>query len=198
MEAEVVRDAVLAISGQLSDVMFGPPVPVMEDDVGQIIIGRENLDGERKPGQAVSLGGEEYRRGLYVQVRRSRPLGLLETFDAPVMSPNCESRNFSTVASQSLVFMNSAFIIDAADHFARRLEHEAGSSARDRIARGWLLAFGRTPTESEAAEAEAFLGRQAAALRAGSPAVEAASLDHQALASFCQALFSANGFLYID
>jgi mono/diheme cytochrome c family protein len=198
MEAEVVRDAVLAISGELSDTMFGPPVSVMEDDVGQIVIGRENLDGERKPGQAVSLGGEEYRRGLYVQVRRSRPLGLLETFDAPVMSPNCESRNFSTVASQSLVFMNSAFIIDAADHFARRLEREAGSGARDRIARGWLLAFGRTPTESETAEAEAFLGRQTAALRAGSPAVEAASLDHQALASFCQALFSANGFLYID
>lgn len=198
MEAEVVRDAVLSISGQLSDAMFGPPVPVMEDEVGQIVIGRENLDGERKPGQAVSLGGEEYRRGLYVQVRRSRPLGLLETFDAPLMSPNCESRNFSTVASQSLVFMNSAFIIDAADHFARRLQREAGSNARDRIVRAWLLAFGRKPTDVETADAEAFLARQASAARATTPAADAASVDHQALASFCQALFSANEFLYID
>lgn len=198
LESEVVRDAILSISGRRQDKMFGPPVPVMEDEVGQIVIGRENLDGERKPTGAVSLGGEEYRRSVYVQVRRSRILSMLETFDAPVMSPNCDNRNFSTVASQSLAFMNSAFVIESAGDFAARLEREAGADLRSQVARAWLTALGRQASEGELSDAEAFLNRQLQTLQSQSPQADAAGRSHQALATFCQALLSANAFLYID
>lgn len=198
LESEVVRDALLSIGGDRSDAMFGPPVPVMEDDVGQIVIGRENLDGERKPAAATSLGGEEYRRSVYVQVRRSRPLSILETFDAPVMSPNCENRNFSTAASQSLVFMNGALAIESAGRFATRLEREAGADRRKQIARAWMLAFGRPATAEEVDGAEQFLSRQLEVLKKQSPMADSAAQNHQALATLCQALLSANAFLYVD
>jgi hypothetical protein len=198
LESEVVRDAILSISGRRQDKMFGPAVPVMEDEVGQIVVGRENLDGERKPTGAVSLGGDEYRRSLYVEVRRSRPLGMLETFDAPLMSPNCDCRNFSTVASQSLVFMNSAFVIESAGEFAARLEREAGADRRAQLARGWLLTLGRPATGDELNAAEAFLNHQLETLKAQSPQADSAAQNHQAVATFCQALLSANAFLYVD
>ncbi|HEV3339033.1 MAG TPA: DUF1553 domain-containing protein [Pirellulales bacterium] len=198
LESEVVRDAILSIAGLRQDGMFGPPVPVMEDEVGQIVIGRESLDGERKPTDAVSLGGEEYRRSLYVQVRRSRPLGILEVFDSPVMSPNCESRNFSTVASQSLVFMNSAFVVESAGRFAARLEREVGGDRRAQLARGWVLALGRQAGADELSAAEAFLNRQVESLKTQQPEIDDAAKSHRALTTFCQALLSANGFLYVD
>lgn len=198
LESEVVRDAILSISGQRQDHMFGPPVPVMEDEVGQIVIGRENLDGERKPTGPVSLGGEEYRRSLYVQVRRSRPLGMLETFDSPLMSPNCDCRNFSTVASQSLAFMNSAFVVESAREFAARLERECPNDRRAQLARGWLLALSRQASADELTAAEAFLEQQLATLKKQSPQADVAAQNHQAFATYCQALLSANAFLYID
>jgi hypothetical protein len=71
LEAEAVRDSVLEVCGQLNRSMFGPPVPVMEDEVGQIVIVKEMLDGEGKPQMGSGLGGEEARRSLYVQARRS-------------------------------------------------------------------------------------------------------------------------------
>ncbi|HVA49558.1 MAG TPA: PSD1 and planctomycete cytochrome C domain-containing protein [Pirellulales bacterium] len=198
LESETVRDAILSIGGQRHDKMFGPPVPVMEDEVGQIVIGRENLDGERKPTGPVSLGGDEYRRSLYVQMRRSRPLGMLETFDAPIMSPNCECRNISTVASQSLVFMNSAFVIESAKQFAARLEREAGADRRHQLARGWMLALGRRATDDELNGAETFLNRQLETVKGQSAENDPTARNHQALATFCQALLSANAFLYVD
>ena len=83
LESEIVRDAVIAVSGQSNNAMFGEAVPVMEDGVGQIVLGKENLDGERKPIKGDGLGALENRRSVYIQVRRSRPLAVLETFDVP-------------------------------------------------------------------------------------------------------------------
>ena len=56
--------------------MFGEAVPVREDGVGQIVLGKENLDGERKPIKGDGIGAEEHRRSIYVQVKQSRPLAL--------------------------------------------------------------------------------------------------------------------------
>ncbi|MEX2358458.1 MAG: PSD1 and planctomycete cytochrome C domain-containing protein, partial [Pirellulaceae bacterium] len=91
LDAEVVRDSLLTISGNLNPKPFGPPVPVMADTVGRIVVGKENLNAGR-PGAVIDMKGEDLRRSIYIQVRRSRPLSLLDTFDQPVMSPNCDLR----------------------------------------------------------------------------------------------------------
>jgi len=60
-------------------------VPVREDVVGQIVVGIDKKQGDNKMPVEVSMGEEEFRRSVYVEVRRSRPLAFLNTFDAPVM-----------------------------------------------------------------------------------------------------------------
>lgn len=108
LEAEALRDRMLAASGQLDLTVGGPPLKIKEDDTGQVIV-----DGSQK------------RRSMYVQVRRSRPVAMLQAFDAPVMETNCESRSFSTVATQSLMLLNGEFILEQAGNLAARAANEA-------------------------------------------------------------------------
>ncbi|MCA9067864.1 MAG: DUF1553 domain-containing protein, partial [Planctomycetaceae bacterium] len=198
LESEALRDAILSISGQFNPKLFGEPVPVMEDEVGQIVIGRENLDGERKPGTKVSLDGEEYRRSVYVQVRRSRTLATLETFDAPAMSPNCDQRADSNVAPQSLWFMNSQFVVDSSKDFATLLKAEAPGDLKAQVTQGWHLAFGSQPSENDVQQAIAFVTLQQKAFREAMEKATAEQANHQALASYCQALLSSSKFLYVE
>ncbi|HWA99553.1 MAG TPA: PSD1 and planctomycete cytochrome C domain-containing protein, partial [Pirellulales bacterium] len=86
-EAEVIRDSILAVAGKLNPTQFGKPVPVTPDEVGQVVIGVDTRDTAGRPtGKKVDLGEAVYRRSVYIQVRRSLPLGMLETFDAPTMT----------------------------------------------------------------------------------------------------------------
>jgi hypothetical protein len=133
---------------------------------------------------------------------------MLHAFDAPVMEVNCERRQSSTVATQSLMLMNSQFILDQAARFARRLQKEAGDDHARQVACAWQLAFSRSPTEPELADALAFLSRQFDHLKTAGekeakkdekakPAAKPAP-ELQALTDLCQALLSANEFLYVD
>ena len=220
LDAEVIRDAILSASGALNDKMFGPPVPVRPDVHGQIVVGLDKTEGDNKMPVEVPLNGEEFRRGIYVQVRRSRPLAMLHAFDAPVMEVNCERRQSSTVATQSLMLMNSQFILDQAARFAGRLQKESGDDRAGQVTRAWRLAFSRSPTAPELADALAFLSRQTDHLKTAGEkeAVETKDTkkdekgkkddkakptakpapELQALTDLCQALLSANEFLYVD
>ena len=157
LEAEILRDAMLAVSGSLNEAMFGPPVPVRPDVHGQIVVGVDKTEGDNKMPVDVPLNGEEFRRAIYIQARRSRPLAMLHAFDAPVMEVNCERRQSSTVATQSLMLMNSPFILEQSMRFARRLQKESGEHRRQQITRAWQLAFSRDPETSELASAASFL-----------------------------------------
>ncbi len=204
LEAEVVRDACLEASGQLLRKQSGPPVPVMIDGTGQVVLGVEMLDGEGNPSkQPTPLNGENLRRSVYVQVRRSRPLGTMEAFDLPIMEPNCDARTFSTVTPQSLVLMNSEFVVEVSQAMAARLERDAGSDIAAQVRRGWQLAFGRTPSEDELAAATAFVQEAAGQFTVAPPpgeanAAPAPAPQQRALALFCQTLLSSNEFLYVD
>jgi len=206
LEAEVIRDSMLAVSGALNGKMHGPAVPVMADRVGQFVIGVENLNAGR-PGEVIPMHGEEFRRSIYVQVRRSRPLAVLDTFDAPAMDPNCEIRAASTVAPQALLLMNSDFARQQGDRFANRVREQAGDDRGDRVRFAWKLAFGRAPSDTETRDALAFLDEQARLI--GEQSAEhkkpegdddstSPDFDHEALASFCQLLLGANEFLYAN
>jgi len=198
LDAETLRDSLLSVTGQLTPKLFGPPVPVMEDAVGQIIIGQENLDGERKPGAVIPLHGEEYRRSIYVQVRRSRPLGVLATFDAPEMSPNCTQRNFSTVAPQALLMMNSRFALDHATMLAKRIAARAPQDLPQQARQGWRLCFAQDPSTAQSQAAVEFLQQQRAHFERHPVADKKTTAAMAALSSYCHALISSNRFLYID
>lgn len=220
LDAEAVRDCVLAASNSLYDRMCGKPVPVREDGVGQIVVGLENKVGANDQGPEVPIGGEEYRRSLYIEVRRSKPLALLRTFDLPVMETNCDRRTASTSAPQALMLMNSEFALRQASRFAHRLVRDAGSDPRQQISRAFEIAFARPATDSEIAESLAFLEHQSEEVKTHPAATTppkpqpigrkgrrrnratsrptAADPGLQPLTDFCQALISSNEFLYSD
>jgi hypothetical protein len=193
MEAETIRDAILTLSGQIKIKIGGKPVPVMEDEVGQFVIGKENLDGERKPGKSADLKGEEFRRSLYVQVRRSRKLSFLDAFDAPTMEPNCAKRSVSTVAPQALIFMNNSFVIAQSRVMAVRLQKLAPKDLDHQLAAGWEHALGHKPTGAKLSRAREFVQKQTALFKERKDKTP----ELTALANYCQALMSANRFVYV-
>jgi mono/diheme cytochrome c family protein len=219
LDAEAIRDATLAVSGRLNLKPFGPPVPVMDDDVGLAVIGKANRDGAGyKLGDESVPAGEESRRSIYVQVRRTKPLAVLDVFDWATVEPNCEARKSSTATPQSLLLMNNEFILTEAAHFADRVKADAGADERARIIRGWRLAFGVRPEPAELERALAYVAAQTKAFD-GMPAVAAApnaaaptkvkkgpaepaalppSAADRALAAYCQVLLMSNRFLYVD
>jgi hypothetical protein len=224
LDAEIIRDSVLAASGSDVARMFGPPVPVREDAVGQIVVGVDTKVGANEPGAEVPLGGDEFRRSLYIEVRRSRPLALLRAFDAPVMETNCDRRIASTAAPQALMMMNSDFTLTQADRFAQRLKRDAGPDTQKEVMLAFELAFCRPPDGAEMRQSLAFLQMQTDELktrpapmrpqkhaRANRPVKKnrrpryetmqrstAAEPSLQPLTDFCQTLLSSNEFLYVD
>ncbi|MFP6669302.1 MAG: DUF1549 and DUF1553 domain-containing protein [Pirellulales bacterium] len=198
IESEIFRDAVLAVSGQINDKMFGPPLPVMEDGVGQIVVGKEKLDGERKPSGDSGLGGEEHRRSLYIQVRRTRPLAVLETFDIATVAPNCTKRPSSNVAPQALLLMNSDFMARYAASFADRVIREAGQSLTEQVRLAWSIAYAEeAPAEAVVAMTE-FIEQQAKAYQNDNDKLAADAARKKALSVVCQGIMAANQFIYVD
>jgi hypothetical protein len=112
LDAEVVRDRLLATTDQLDPTQFGPATPIKEDETGQVVVDSSNR-----------------RRSVYIQQRRSQPVAMLQAFDAPVMETNCEVRPSSTVATQSLMLMNGDFILEQAKMLATDLVSKTPETA---------------------------------------------------------------------
>ena len=209
MEAEILRDALLAVSGKLNRKPFGPPVPVMPTAEGGIVIGNDTTDSAgRQTGKFIPLHGEEYRRSIYIQVRRTRPLDIFAAFDAPSMTDaNCELRPVTTVSPQSLLLMNNAGMRQHAQHFAERIDATDLPDLASKIRYAWELCYARKASEEEVQSAVGFVTAQTAFYQehpakfekaAGPAEKENAPPDLLALGAFCHALMSANEFLYID
>ena len=201
LEAEEIRDSLLAAAGQLRVGLFGMPVPMAFTTDGTVALGVEKVDGNgHRSADASGLNGAQFRRSLYLQVRRSRPLGLLEVFDAPTISPNCEIRSSSTGPTQSLYLLNDADVRSAATALADRSGSRTDPLAK-RIARAWTLVFGTAPTAAQVDQFQSYvLGQSEALFKAAAAEGRKASFPTEqiALETFCQALLASNSFLYID
>jgi hypothetical protein len=178
LDAESVRDSMLAVSGELDDRMGGRYVPAKQEGAGDVKVD-ESAEGA-------------HRRSVYLQQRRTAVVGMLQVFDAPSIVTNCTRRNATTIALQSLSLMNSDFMLARARAFSRRLEREAGPDSGDRIDRAFRLAVGRAPTEEERAAAHKFLDEQPRRYVGQADAVERSWTD------FCQAVLASNAFLYVE
>src|SRR5262249_23659159 len=117
LEAEAVRDAVLAVSGKLDRTMGGAPIPVQSNPDGLVVVSEKGLTPTSK-----------WRSSLYVRsLRGSHPTGvgfrlsMFEIFDFPEVVINCTRRANSTTPLQSLALINSGFMLEQARHFAERV-----------------------------------------------------------------------------
>lgn len=209
IEAESLRDAMLSVAGKLNEKPGGAPVPVMFNEEGQSVIGIDTTDTAGRPsGKVIAMNGEDFRRSVYVQARRSRPLGILETFDAPsMMEANCNERPNTTVSPQSLLLMNNGSMREFAQYFALRLQRESPDDPEAQARRALRLCFARIPSESEVLESVEFVKAQTEFYKAhpapleyavGPPSKTNAEPALLGLAALCHVLMSGNEFLYVD
>lgn len=201
LDAETLRDSLLAITGTLVNSSYGPPSGIGRDPQGRVITGIDK--GTITTHKVDPAGAADFRRSLYIQVRRSQPVTVLDTFDAPTMQPNCEMRSQTTVAPQSLLLMNDTFIIDSSRRLADRVARERPGDLRAQINRAWQLLYGRPATEAGITRSLAYLDEQTQALTKyhhdiQHPKGVVPNPPQEALASLCQVLCSSNQFLYIE
>ena len=184
VDAEALRDAMLAVSGELNPEMGGPGVlaPLEKEVKDLIFTEAEEVDlwpVDPDPAQ-------HRRRSIYLFKKRNVRYPLLESFDAPDNQTVCPRRDSSTHALQALNLMNGDFALNRAHALAERLAREAGADVDARIRRAYRLVLCRDPAPDESPRAAAFLAEQAAAVN------ESAAWDDLALA-----LLNCNEFLYI-
>lgn len=142
IEAEMLRDQALAVSGLLSPKMFGPPVyPPQPEGIWQVVYSGESW--------MTSTGEDRYRRGLYTYWRRTSPYPSMTTFDAPSREVCTPRRLRTNTPLQALVTLNDPVYIEAAQALARRMITEGGPEAEDRAALGLRLALVREPSPAE-------------------------------------------------
>ncbi len=209
LEAETLRDAFLAVSGKLNPKIGGKPVPVTFNEEGQVIIGIDTRDtAGRQTGKFLSMEGEDYRRSIYIQARRSTPLEMFAAFDAPAMTEaNCAMRPNTTVSPQSLLLMNNLYMREHAQDLAQRVIKEVGNDVEKQVSRAWELALSRQASMADEQEAVGFVKAQTEHYKATPTKLEKVSGPAEktdaapellGLAALCHALLSSNEFLYVD
>jgi len=193
LEAETLRDAIMATSGKLDWTMGGPAVegPLMADGLKKLI---PTARGQGEPVDAEPTG--IWRRSVYVLARRYYPLGFLETFDAPIMQTNCNQRMNSVSPLQSLTLMNDDFVVKNAGLLAERVAGMSNGNLTEKIENVYQLALSRKPSREELQIAQAHLAREEDLYLKSNAVPEQARKE--AFESLCHLLFLTNEFLYID
>jgi len=168
LEAEAIRDAMLAVAGRLDLRMGGPG--------WSPFVPNENYVRVYTPKETFEPG--DFRRMIYATVVRQRPDGVFGAFDCPDGGQVAPRRTRSTTPLQALNLLNSGFVMQVAGMFAERLEREAGGDPEALVRRAFGLAFQRAPAREELEAAAAFV-------------------KEQGLAAFCRVLLNANEFVFV-
>jgi hypothetical protein len=183
LEAEEIRDSILAVSGNLNLKMAGPSI--------YPTIAKEVLAGQSRPGQGWgrSTAEEAARRSIYIHVKRSLAVPLLAVFDASDTDSSCPVRFSTTQPTQSLTMLNSEFLNDQAAVFAANVRDSAGDDINEQIRIALSRVTQRMPTKEE--------------IDRGIEFVERMLHDHgmdveRAMQKFCLMAMNMNEFLYID
>ncbi|HJU43067.1 MAG TPA: DUF1553 domain-containing protein [Vicinamibacterales bacterium] len=174
LEAETIRDSILAAAGTLDRTPGGPNVfPYIDPDLFEAS-SRRNWPGKKDDDPST------WRRSLYVFSKRSIRYPMFEAFDQPNLINSVDRRNRSTVAPQALLLMNNATVRFHAEKFAERLRREYPDNVSAQVTAGFQSALGRPPDAEELRSSIAFI-REA---------------GDNGLAGFCHALFNINEFVY--
>jgi hypothetical protein len=176
LDAEAIRDSLLSVSGRLDPAMYGPSVAPHLTPF---------MDGRGRPAVSGPVDGDG-RRSLYLGVRRNFLNPMFLAFDFPAPFSTMGRRNVSNVPAQALTMLNDPFVVGQARVWAARVREEAGDRPRREVlGRMYLAAFGRPPTDDEAAAACRFL--------------DAAGFDDaQSWADLAHVLFNVKEFIYVN
>ena len=203
LEAEVIRDAALAVSGLLNPAMGGPSV-------------YPELPAGMKPygSWEVSESDERHRRSIYVFVRRNMRYPMFETFDMPDTHESCSRRNSTTSPLQALTMLNNKVSLEWARAFASRVYRAAGSDREKQVHTAYRLAYGRAPSSHELELVHAFFKKHTAIIASDRRDKDEtltllASLDPEfertdpaaqliGLIDFCHMLLNSNEFVYLN
>ena len=184
LEAECIRDGLLAVAGQLNRKLYGPSVPVHLTPF---------MQGEDLPLVSGPVDGD-CRRSIYLEVRRNHLTPLLETFDFPKPESAAGRRNTALLPVQALAMLNNEFIAQQSASWAERLLR-SGTSQAERIARLYRDALARDPSSEEVARCRRFLEQQRAAYLKRKQSPEAA--QRQAWNDLCHVIFNLEEFIFI-
>jgi Protein of unknown function (DUF1553) len=168
LEAEQLRDSILAVCGNLDSRMGGPGFDLFEPNTNYVKV--------YNPKQ--SFGPAEWRRMIYQAKPRMQLDDMFGSFDCPDGGQIAPKRTSSITALQALNLLNGRFIMRQADIFAKRIRDEAGPSESAMAKRAFRLAFQRDPAEAELAGA-----------------IQLVQSD--GLESLCRALLNANEFVFV-
>jgi mono/diheme cytochrome c family protein len=173
LEAETVRDAVLATAGTLDRAVGGPAIfPFIDPDLFEKS-SRRDWKGVADSDPAT------WRRSLYVFSKRSIRYPMFEAFDQPNLVNSTDRRNRTTIAPQALILMNNEMVMFQAGKFAERVRAAAGADAARQVETAFQLALGRAPDPAERSRAVSFVRETATGLE-----------------EFCHLLFNLNEFIY--
>ena len=169
LEAELLRDAILASSGQLDRRMNGVSFDLFELNANYVRV--FNSKQEFEP-------ATDFRRMIYSRKHRMQLDDTFGAFDCPDAGQVAPKRNSSNTPLQALNLLNSRFVVTQASALANRVRAESASEVSDQIHRAFVITFGRRPTLSEVDLAKALV-------------------REHGLEAFCRALLNANEFLFV-
>lgn len=167
LEAEAMRDCILAVTGELNREMGGPGFSLFGS--------RGGLDGF-PPREEFSP--QELRRMIYAHKVRMEPVPVFGAFDCPDAGQSMPRRSRSTTAIQALNLFNSPFLAQRAESFAARLQRECGEDPAACIREAWRLTCGRTPTPEESSRAQT-------------------TVQQHGLVVLCRVLLNSSEFLFL-
>lgn len=177
LEAEEIRDSLLAVSGRLDSRLYGRPINpprIAEDSKKRLFSGPLDGDG---------------RRSLYLEMSIMQPPEFLVGFNLPDLKLPAGKRDVTNVPAQALAMLNDPFVNAMAGHWADRLIAEAHSIPADRLRAMFAAALGREPSAAE-------LARWQAAVRAFAGKGGNLVTDREAWTAVAHALFNTKEFLY--
>ncbi len=180
LEAEAIRDAMLAVSGRLDSALFGPSVPPHLTP---------SMQGHGRPAASGPLDGAG-RRSIYLNVRRNFLSPMLLAFDYPTPLSTMGRRNVSNTLAQGQILMNDPFVRQQAELWAKQVLADPKLSPRQRFCAMYVTALGRPPTEPEVGDMLTLLDKQ----RPGHGSAE----EVQLWRDLCLGLFRAREFIFVD
>jgi mono/diheme cytochrome c family protein len=190
LEAEILRDAIMTVSGGIDLTVGGPavfphiPADILFQSDGKGFWCGSPPAGRRITAPSTGLWCEEpdrpevWRRSVYVFRRRSLGFPFFDTFDLPDQNQTAAARNVSTVSTQALTLMNNPFVLNQAELFAARLEREAPGDLDAQIDLAYLIALTRKPSDMEREIARGLA-------------------TEQSLVDFTHVMLNLNEFLYL-